>query len=81
MVVDDVEDDADAEPVRRIDEAAQIVRAAVEAGRREQVDAVVAPAELARELGDRHHLDQRDAESFEPAAARSAAAAPGALAA
>ena len=45
MVVDDVEDDADAEPVRRIDEAAQIVRAAVEAGRREQVDAVVAPAE------------------------------------
>ena len=51
--------------MRAIDEAAQIVRRAVEPRRREQVDAVVAPAELAGELGDRHHLDDRDAESRE----------------
>ena len=50
MVVDDVEDDGDAERMRAVDEAAEIVGPAVEPGRREEVDAVIAPAEPAREI-------------------------------
>ena len=65
MVVDDVEDHRDAERVRAIDEAAEIVRATVEPGRREQIDPVIAPAEAAREIGDRHQLDAGDAECGE----------------
>ena len=57
MVVDDVEDDADAAAVRRVDEAPEVVGRAVQVRRRKQVDAVVAPAEPPLELGDRHHLD------------------------
>ena len=62
MVVDDVEDDRDAVRVRAVDKAAEIVRAAVEAGRREQIDPVIAPAEAAGKIGDRHQLDAGDAE-------------------
>ena len=61
MVVDDVEDDADAERVRAIHETPQIVGPAVQPRRRKQIDAVVAPPESALELGDGHHLDDRDA--------------------
>ena len=46
--------------VRLVDEAAEIVGLAVERHRGEQADAVVAPAEAAREIGDRHHFDDRD---------------------
>src|SRR5207237_9784236 len=45
MVVDDVEDDGDAKPVGAVDEGAELVGAAVETGRREQVDPVIPPAE------------------------------------
>ena len=47
--------------VRAIHEGAEVVRPAVEPGRREEVDAVVAPAEVAGEVRDRHHLHDRDA--------------------
>ena len=43
VVVDDVEDDREAELVRRVDQSAQIVGRAVGARGREQRDAVVAP--------------------------------------
>ena len=62
MVVDDIEDDADAQAVGGIDEARKSSGRAVEPGGGEQIDAVVAPAELGREIGDRHHLDDGDAE-------------------
>ena len=62
MVVDDVEDDADPEGVRPIDEGAEVVGRAVEPGRREQVDAVVAPAEPAGEVVHGHDLDDGDAQ-------------------
>ena len=62
MVVDDVEDDGDAERVGAIDEAAEIVGPAVEPGRREQVDAIISPAEPAREIRHGHHFDAGDAE-------------------
>jgi hypothetical protein len=48
--------------VRAIDKAAELVRAAVEAGRREQIDPVIAPAEASWEIGDRHQLDTGNAE-------------------
>ena len=48
--------------VRGIDEASEPFGAAVGAVRRGQVDAVVAPAALAGEVGDRHQLDRVDAE-------------------
>src|SRR4026209_1609630 len=47
MVVDDVEDHAQTEPVGAVDEAAKVVRLAVEPRGREQVYAIVAPAEAA----------------------------------
>ena len=62
VVVDDVEEHGEAERVRGIDQAAQIVRRAVAAGRREQADAVVAPVARAGEVGHRHQLDGGDAE-------------------
>ena len=60
VVVDDVEDDADAERVGAIDEPLQIVGPAVQARGRKQIDAVIAPPEAALELRDRHQLDDRD---------------------
>ena len=63
VVVDDVEDDGDAAARARVDEAAEVVGRAVQVRRREQVDAVVAPAEAPVELGDRHQLDHRDADA------------------
>ena len=62
MIVDDVENDAEPEPVRRIDEGAQIVRRPVKPRRREQRDPVIAPAEPARKFRDRHHFDDADAD-------------------
>src|SRR5271169_5526834 len=47
MVVDDVEDHGDPETVGAVDKAAEINRPAIEPGWREEVDAVVSPAEPA----------------------------------
>ena len=60
VVVDDVEDHADADRMRAVHEAPQVIRGAVEPRRRKQEYAIVAPAEGARELGDGHHLDHVD---------------------
>src|SRR5260370_1047063 len=48
--------------VGAVDEAAEVVRGAVQPGRGEQVHAVVAPAEAAGEVGDGHDLEDGDAE-------------------
>src|SRR5271163_1668230 len=50
MIVDDVEDHGDPESMGAVDEAAEIHRSAVEPGWREEVDAVISPAEPAREF-------------------------------
>jgi hypothetical protein len=65
VVVDDVEDHGQPARVRGVDEALQRGGAAVGVMRRGDVDAVVAPAALARSLGHRHQLDRVDAESCE----------------
>src|SRR5437868_7954687 len=62
MVVDNIEYDSDSDHVRFVDELTQLIRLAVESGRSEKVDAVVAPAEASRKFRDRHHLYHRDAE-------------------
>ena len=48
--------------MRVIDKGAQIVRRAIEVRWRKQIDPVVSPAEISREIGDRHHFDNRDAD-------------------
>src|SRR5437016_14197302 len=60
VVVDDVENDGQAKPMGTVDEAAEIIRAAIEPGRREKVDAVIAPAETARKLRHRHDFNAGD---------------------
>ena len=62
MVVDDVQDDADPERVRAVDERPQVVGMAIEVRRRVRIDPVVAPAEAAVEFGDRHQFDDGDPE-------------------
>jgi hypothetical protein len=62
MVINDIEDDADAKLVRAVHESAEVVRSAVQTSRRKQIHAVVAPSESARPVRDGHELDHRDAE-------------------
>src|SRR5271168_4747142 len=47
VIVDNVQDHGDPEPMCPVDETAEVARAAVEARWRKQVDAVVAPPEAA----------------------------------
>ena len=70
VVVDDVEQDREALGVGGVDEPLEALRAAVGRVRGRQVDAVVAPAVRARELGDRHQLDRGDAELAQAAQVR-----------
>ena len=62
VVVDDVEADGQALAWARVDEALQRRRAAVGVVHGVEVDAVVAPAPAPGERGDRHELDDVDAE-------------------
>ena len=49
--------------MRVVHESAQIVRRSVEAAGRKEIDAVITPAEFARKIRDRHHLDHGDSNS------------------
>ena len=62
MVVDHVEDHGKAGAVRGIDEAGEAVRDRRRRDAAREVEAVVAPAAVPGEGGDRHQLDRRDAE-------------------
>ena len=62
VVVDDVEEDHQAEAVRGVDQRLQLVRRAVGGVGREGQHAVIAPVALAGEIVDRHQLDGGDAE-------------------
>ncbi len=62
VVVDDIQIDRDAQTMRVIDEAAQIVRRSIAARGSERRDAVVAPVPAAREIGDRHEFHRGYAE-------------------
>ncbi len=62
VVVDDVQDDGEAAPVRGVDEPLESLGAAVARLGRVEGHAVVAPVAIARELGDGHDLDCGDAQ-------------------
>src|SRR5687767_15993601 len=62
MVVDDIEDHAEAGAVRGVDKMTEIVGSAVQMRRRPQIDAVISPAETARKLVHRHDLENRDSD-------------------
>jgi hypothetical protein len=63
VVVNNIEDDGEAERMGFIHERPQILWRSVESSRGEEIDAVIAPAIFAREIGDRHHLNHRDPDS------------------
>ncbi len=65
VVVDHIEDDGEAQAVGGLDEARACRRGAVLVRRGKQADAVIAPAEVAGEVGDGHDLDDGDAGVFE----------------
>ncbi len=65
VVVDDIEDHRKPVLVAGVDEALQGVRTTVAFSDGEERDTVIAPAEVAWELGDRHQLDVGDAEPGE----------------
>ena len=61
MIVDHVQDHAQAERMRAIDEAAKVVGRSIDMRGREPLDAVITPAESARKFGHRHHFQNGDA--------------------
>ena len=62
VVVNHVQQHAQAVVVSLVDEEAEIIGRAVEPGRGKQIDAVVAPAEGAGKLGYGHDFDERNAQ-------------------
>ena len=65
VVVDDVENDTEALPMRSVDEARERLRPAVDRVRCGGVEPVISPATLAGERRDRHQLDRRHAQLAE----------------
>ena len=61
MIVDDIENHAESEAMRGVDQGPEIVWIAIEPSGRKQIDAVVAPPKSAGEVGDRHDLENGDA--------------------
>ena len=62
VVVHHVDDHAEPGAVTGVHEAFETLRTAIGVVWGKQVDAVVAPPPIAREFGDRHHLDGVDSE-------------------
>src|SRR5437868_11953836 len=62
VVVDDVENDTEAKTMGAVDKTPEVVGASIQARRRKQVDAVIAPAETARKVRQRHYLESGDAQ-------------------
>src|SRR5437660_10179432 len=62
VIVNHIENDTEAQPMRSIYERAKIIGRAIEPSWREQIDSIIPPTKSARELGDRHHLKHRNSE-------------------
>jgi hypothetical protein len=65
MIVNDVKDNSETAAMRLINKTAQIIRGAIPMVWSKQVHAIVAPAELTRELRNRHHFNHTDSDSRE----------------
>ncbi len=61
VVVHDIQNHSHSERVCTVDELPEIIRGAVQARRREGMNAVVTPTELAGKFTDWHHLNDRNA--------------------
>src|SRR5258708_21162041 len=62
MVVDDIENQFETAGMREIGKVAQVVRLPIKRRGSKKTDSIVTPAVAAWEIGDRHHLNGRDAE-------------------
>src|SRR5579863_2237556 len=65
MVIDHVEEDRESVLMSRINEALQCIRSTVGFMDREKSDPIVAPTVIARECGDGHQFNVRNAQLFE----------------
>ncbi len=65
VVVDHVENHAQADRVRLIDEPAKIVRLPIQPRGREHAHAVVTPTEAAGKIGHRQHFNRGDADPLQ----------------
>jgi hypothetical protein len=65
VIVDHIENHHKPELVRTIDEGLRIFRSPIQPGRREEIDAIIAPAKSARKVGNRHDFDQRNSKARE----------------
>ncbi len=70
VIVDDVQDHPDSQPVGLIDKRSKIVWKAVQVRRREPRDAIVSPAKSAGKFADRHQFNHGDAQLPERLQAR-----------
>jgi hypothetical protein len=61
MIIDHVEDHSQPHGMRPINETTAIVRCAVEAGWRKEIDTILAPTEGASEVCHGHALEKGDA--------------------
>jgi hypothetical protein len=61
MVIHDIENHSEAQRVGLVDKTPAVVRGAVEARGRKQIDPIIAPAKPPREVVDRHDLQHRHA--------------------
>ena len=62
MIVDNVKDDGDPEGMSAVYKASKVLGSAVQPGRREEVDAVISPAEPTCELRHGHNFKAGDTE-------------------
>ena len=62
VVIDNIQDDAETVLVSGVDHLAEVVGGAIAVKGREKVDAVVAPADIPGELGQRHAFENSDSQ-------------------
>ena len=65
MIVDDIQNDAQADPVGLVNETPNVIGSAVQPRGSEKIDPIVAPTETPRKIGDRHDFQHRNAGSGE----------------
>ena len=65
MVINDIQNYRQIEGVSVIDETAQILGRPVEVHRSKKIDPIIAPAEFAGKIANRHHLNNSDTDARE----------------
>ena len=65
MIINDIQNYRQIERVSVIDETAQILGCPIEVHRSKEIDPIVAPAEFAGKIANRHHLNNSDTDARE----------------